>query len=184
MAKVVFKKTPHSAYEWAEVEGGDTMKDYERAALLDDFVAKHQLVPVETTFMGEQPTHKYGRYIAGGAAAQALPAALPNREGDLLKANAELDALRAENARLLAQMNKAPEKYTGAVVDTPPIVAPLPIGTSGGGGQTTEDARATLSQGGPEVLPSSEQVREDMSTADKSDDNPVEKTRGRPKKAD
>lgn len=192
MAKVVFKKTPHAAYEYAEVQGGDTMKDFERAALLDEFVAENRLVPVETTFVGDIPTHKYGRYIAGGVAASALPPALPGRENDLIKVNDELAAARAEIARLNAQLGKQPEKSKAEIVEPLPIVAPLPIGTSGGGGQSTEDARATLSQNGPAVLPTSEQVREDNSTADRSTDNQVveeagetkKATRGRPKKDD
>jgi len=64
MAKVVFKTTPGAAYEYAEIEGGETMKDYERASMLDDFIAEHGLIPVESTFeSGEMPTHKYGRYF-------------------------------------------------------------------------------------------------------------------------
>jgi len=63
MAQVVFKSTPSAAYEYAELEGGETMKDYERASMLDDFVAENGLIPVEATFEGEKPVHKYGRYF-------------------------------------------------------------------------------------------------------------------------
>jgi len=63
MAKVVFKTTPGAAYEYAEIEGGETMKDYERASMLDDFIAEHGLIPVEATLDGERPVYKYGRYF-------------------------------------------------------------------------------------------------------------------------
>jgi len=63
MAQVVFKSTPGAAYEYAELEGGETMKDYERASMLDDFIAENGLIPVEATFEGEKPVHKYGRYF-------------------------------------------------------------------------------------------------------------------------
>lgn len=167
MAKIVWKTTPKAAYEWVEVSGGGTMTHAEQVAFLDEYVSENGLVPVETDFIGESPKHRYGRYKADGAAAQALPVALPSQEGDLTKANDELAALRAENARLQAQLEKKPAKSRAEVVEG----GDQGIGTAGV--QTTDDARATLNQQeGIDLVGSGEEVREDMSTADRSDDNP------------
>lgn len=169
MAKVVWKKTPKSAYEWVEVEGGETMKDHERAALLDDFISENGLVPVETSYDGETPRHKYGRYIAGAGAASALaPTALPGREDDLVKANETIDDLRAQLARANDQLGKKPAKSKAKVVDEDTTAG---IGSASVG--TTEDAREALNQQeGVNLVGGGEEMREDMSTADRSDDNP------------
>ena len=71
MAQVVFKSTSGAAYEYAELEGSETMKPHEKAALLDDFVAEHGLIPVESTFDGDVPSHRYGRYLSDEEAAVA-----------------------------------------------------------------------------------------------------------------
>lgn len=185
MAKVVYKTTPKAAYEWAEVEGGSTMSHYETAALLDSFIEENGLVPVETVFEGETPRHKFGRYKALGAPALALaPTATAGHESDLAKANAELARLQAELARAQDQLGKLPKSKLADMVegnfdDT--------VDSSTGGAQTTESARATLNQQeGVNIVASGEEVREDMSVADRSDDNPVVDAprRGRPRKAD
>lgn len=180
MAKIVWKTTPKAAYEWVEVEGGGSMTHAELVAFQDEYIAEHGLVPVESEFIGEAPRHKYGRYKATGTAAQALaPAALPAREADLSKANDELEALKAENARLLSQLEKKEAKGGAEVVGSTLIDA---FGSSGR--QTTDDARDTLNQqGGVDIEASGQEVREDMGTDDRSDDNPVAK-RGRSKKVD
>ena len=65
MARIIFvKSSPAAAYECAEIEGGETMKPHEKAAMLDDFVAEHGLIPVESTFDGDVPSHRYGRYLS------------------------------------------------------------------------------------------------------------------------
>lgn len=168
MAKIVWKTTPHAAYEWVEVEGGDSMSHAERAALLDEFISENGLVPVETVYVGEAPRHKYGRYVATGATASALaPTALPTRESDLAKANERADAAEAELARLRAQLDKKPAKSKAKVVDE---VEP---GIGSSGRQSAEDARDTLNQqDGVEIVASGEEVRKDMSSDDRSDDNP------------
>ena len=72
MARMIFvKSSPAAAYECAEIEGGETMKPHEKAALLDDFVAEHGLIPVESTFDGDVPSHRYGRYLSEEDAAVA-----------------------------------------------------------------------------------------------------------------
>ena len=107
MAKIVWKTTPHAAYEWVEVEGGTSMSHHEIAALLDEYISENGLVPVESDYVGEAPRHKYGRYKATPATASALaPAALPTRESDLAKANERADAAEAELALLRAQIDK------------------------------------------------------------------------------
>jgi len=168
MAKVVWKTTPKAAYEWAEIDGGESMKDYERSAMLDDFIAENGLVPVETGFVGEVPTHKYGRYKASGAPASALaPSPLAGREGDVVKANSELDKLRSENARLLAELDRQPKVRKAKLVD------PVEPGIGSSGAQDAEDARDTLNQqDGVDIVASGAEVREDMSSADRSDTNP------------
>lgn len=183
MAKVVFKTTPKAAYEWAEVEGGDTMKDYERSAMLDDFIAENGLVPVETTFVGEVPTHKFGRYKAGSAMASALaPTALPGRETDLTKAQQENDRLKAELARVTAQLDKKNAGKGGA-----DVVDEVTPGIGSASVSTTEDAREALNQQeGVNLVGGGEEIHEDMSTADRSDDNPKVDAprRGRPPKGE
>ena len=176
MAKVVFKKSPKSAYEWAEVEGGETMSSVQRAALLDEFVEENGLVPVETTFRGESPDHKYGRYIAGGKRASALPRALPSRTNDLNRANEELEALRAENARLAAQLDKKPSSSGANVVEGNDAET---RGTAAGGPQSTDDAREVINQSLPEgmEIATSSEPRVDSGTNDKSADNPPVKQR-------
>jgi hypothetical protein len=168
MAKMVWKTTPSAAYEWAELEGGDTMSQAERAAFVDEFVTQNGLVPVESTFMGDIPTHRFGRYKADFALASALPVALPGRESDLRKANDELAATKAELARALEQLGKK-RKGKENVVDT----GDTGTITAAAGGQTTEEARANLNtQDGVNLVGNGEEVREDMGTADRSDDNP------------
>lgn len=185
MAKVVWKTTPRAAYEWAEVEGGDTMSDAQRDAFLDEFVSDNGLVPVETTYAGEVPTHKYGRYKAGFTSAAALaPLGNPGQQGDLTKANAEIDRLKAELARATDQLDKKPEKSKAEVVDD--VVS----GIGSASISTTEDAREALNQQeGVNLVGGSEEMRVDMSTADRSDNNPkvdadgkAEVRRGRPRK--
>lgn len=171
MAKVVWKTTPKAAYEWVEVDGGKTMSDAETKAYLDEYVEDHGLVPVESTFVGETPIHKYGRYKAVSAVASALPPALPGREDDLVKANAEKSALEQEVARLKAQLGKQEKAGKGAeVVDADDTAT---RGTATGGAQTTEDARAAFNeQSDDKLVGSGEEIREDPSSNDKSDDNP------------
>jgi hypothetical protein len=168
MAKIVWKSTPKAAYEWVEVEGGESMSHHQIAAFLDDYISENGLVPVETDYVGETPRHKYGRYIATGAAASAVaPTALPTRETDLAKANERADALEQEVARLKAQLDKKPAARTAKMVDK---VEP---GIGSAGRQSTEDARDTLNtQDGVDIVASGEEVREDMSSDDRSDDNP------------
>lgn len=178
MAKIVWKTTPKAAYEWVEVEGGDSMTHAELVAFKDEFISENGLVPVETDYVGEAPIHKYGRYKAASATASALaPTALPTRQEDLAKANDELAQLRAENARLASQLGKKQDKSGAEIVEGS---ADDLVGSSGR--QTTEDARDTLNQQeGVDIQPSGSEVREDMSTDDRSDDNPVAR-RGRPRK--
>jgi len=72
MARIIFvKSSPAAAYECAEIEGGETMKPHEKAAMLDDFIAEHGLIPVESTFDGDVPSHRYGRYPSEEDAAVA-----------------------------------------------------------------------------------------------------------------
>ncbi|MFA6031818.1 MAG: hypothetical protein WC889_02825 [Myxococcota bacterium] len=182
MAKIVWKTTPKAAYEWVEVEGGSTMSGAETKAFLDELVEENGLVPVESTFVGETPHHKFGRYKAGGAMPQALaPQALGAREGDLTKANAEVDRLKAELARANAQLGKQPDKSKADVVDE----VEQGIGSAGIG--TTEELREVQNtQDGMNLVGGGEEVHEDMSTADRSADNPkVDEKRGpgRPAKA-
>jgi len=179
MAKVEFVTTPKAAYEWAEVTGGGSMSDAQRAALLDEFIEEHGLVPVEAAFRGETPIHKYGRYKAAFAVASALPTALPNRESDLNKANEERDALRAENARLLAQLGKA----KGAKMADDDDAIDNQRGDSSGGPQTTDDARAALSESlpGDQTVGTSSDPRRNVADNDKSDDNPPAKAKPGPK---
>ena len=178
MAKIVWKTTPKAAYEWVEVEGGSSMSHVEQKAFLDEFIEENGLVPVESSFIGEVPVHKYGRYVAGGGQASALPpAALPTRESDLNKANAEVERLKAELARANDQLGKKQEGKSGAKV----VEGSEVEGIGSAGRQTTEDARDTLNQQeGVEIVPSGEEVREDATSDDKSDDNPVR--RGRPRR--
>lgn len=168
MAKMVFKTTPNAAYEWAELEGGDTMSAAERAAFVDEFINQNGLVPVESVFVGDTPARKWGRYKAAYSVANALPAALPGRETDLLKANDEVAALRAEIARLSDQLGKKRKSKENVVdvTDTGSI-------SSAAGGQTTEEARANLNtQEGVNLVGGGEELRANMATADRSDDNP------------
>ncbi len=171
MAKIKWMTTPKAAYEWVEVQGGDTMSEAERKAFLDEYVEDNGLVPVESTFVGETPIHKYGRYKAGGAVASALPPALPGRENDLTKANADLAAANAELARLRGPLGTQEKAGKGAEVLDADDAATR--GTATGGAQTTEDARAAFNeQSDDKLVGSSEEVREDPSSNDKSDDNP------------
>jgi len=72
MARIIFvKSSPAAAYECAQIEGGETMKPHEKAAMLDDFIAEHGLIPVESTFDGDVPSHRYGRYLSEEDAAVA-----------------------------------------------------------------------------------------------------------------
>lgn len=179
MAKVVWKTTSKAAYEWVEVEGGSTLSDLDRRALIDEYVEENGLVPVESTFVGDVPVHKYGRYKAASATASALPAPLAHREEDVTKLNADKVALEQEVARLRAQLGKQEKSGKGAeVVDGDETKA---RGTASGGAQTTEDARAAFNEqdGLPELVGSGEEVREDPASNDKSDDNPVTSRRGR-----
>lgn len=180
MAKVVWKTTPKAAYEWVELEGGGSMSHAEQVAYLDEYIEANGLVAVETTFDGEVPRHRYGRYKAAGAPAAALaPTALPGREGDLTSANAEIDRLKAELARALDQAGKREAQGKGAEVIEGSAVGGIP---SAAGGQPVEEARAILNQQeGVDLVGSGEEVREDMSTADRSDDNP-KRGPGRPRK--
>ena len=171
MAKIVWKTSPHAAYEWVEVEGGESMSHHHIAAMLDEFISENGLVPVESDYVGEAPRHKYGRYKAATATASALPPALPTRESDLSKANDEIERLKAELARANAQLDKKPAKSKAQVVDE------VELGIGSAGRQPTEDARETLNQQeGVNIVASGEEVREDMSSDDRSDNNPkVEK---------
>lgn len=181
MAKVVFKTTPKAAYEWVEVEGGDTMKDYERSALLDDFIADNGLVPVETAFHGETPTHKYGRYKAAFAAPANALAPMATHGDDVNKLKSEKSEMEQELSRLRAQLSKKNAGKDGA-----DEVEPMAAGIGGSTISTTDDAREALNQtDGINLVGASEEVREDMSTADRSDDNPVVDAprRGRPPKS-
>jgi hypothetical protein len=171
MAKIKWVTTPKAAYEWVEVGGGDTMTEAQRSAFLDEYVEDNGLVPVESTFVGEVPVHKYGRYKATSAVASALPPVLPGREDDLVKANADKAALEQEVARLKAQLGKQEQAGKGAeVVDADDAAM---RGTATGGAQTTEDARAAFNeQSDDKLVGSGEEVRRDSTSNDKSDNNP------------
>ncbi len=180
MAKIVWKKSPKSAYEWIEVEGGESMSHAELMAFRDEYISEHGLMPVETDFVGEKPIHKYGRYLPSSVvAAQALaPTAIPTAEMDAAKLNDKVRYLEAELAKANEALGKQPEKAKAKVVDD---VEP---GIGSSGRQDTQDARMTLNQqDGVDIVPTGEEVREDMTTDDRSDDNPVRRP-GRPRKAD
>ena len=82
-----------------------------------------------------------------------------------------IESLKAQVARLSAQLEKKNAGKGGAeVVDE---VVP---GIGSASISTTEDAREALNQqDGVDLVGSGEEVRQDMSTADRSDRNPVDK---------
>ncbi|SCW56940.1 hypothetical protein SAMN02927924_01429 [Sphingobium faniae] len=92
MAKVIMTTPPGAAYEYAEVQGGTSMSHAEIAALLDEYVEKHGLYPVETVYDGESPRHKYGRYKPTQTATEQ-PAAPSNDE--IASMRSEIEELKA-----------------------------------------------------------------------------------------